>query len=145
MENGSEKRENLIHHLKEVIEKEEEILFAYLYGSYACGLLLPDSDIDVAVYFKPSDLKKYLEIERRLLSALIDKIHSDRIDLKILNVLPLIHQYYVLKDGITIFIKDDMARVDFDTRVMLRFFELKPYLDEFKDMLFSRIKKGDHS
>jgi len=143
MENRDKNREYLIKNLREVMEKEEDILFGYLYGSYVSGPLLPDSDIDIAIYLKPNDLKKYLEIEKRLLSTLIDRIHSDRIDLKILNMLPLIHQYYVLKGGIPIFIKDEKARVDFDTRVMLRFFELKPYLDEYKDMLFSRIKKGD--
>lgn len=142
MKNVIMNRENLIKNLKEVLEKEEEILFAYLYGSYAYDSVLPESDIDIAVFLKPSDIKKYLEIEKKILSSLIDKFHSDRIDLRILNGLPLLHQYNILKDGIPIFIRDEQARVDFDTRVMIRFFELKPYLEEYREMLYMRIKKG---
>jgi len=70
------KKENLITALKEIMEKETEILFAYLYGSYAHNVIHSRSDID------------------------------------------------------------------FETMVMNRFFELKPYLDEYNRMLLQRIKAG---
>lgn len=136
-----ENRAHLIKIMKRVFEAEEEILFAYLYGSYVHGPLLPESDIDVAIYLRPSDINKYLDIEKKILSTLIDKIHYDKIDLRILNTLPLLHQYYVLKEGIPIFIRDEQARVDFDTNVMIRYFKLKPYLEEYREMLFQRIKQ----
>lgn len=50
-------REKLITVLKEILEKEKEILFAYLYGSYALNFIHSKRDIDIAVYFKPSDIK----------------------------------------------------------------------------------------
>lgn len=137
-----ENRNFLLTALKEVMEAEEDVLFAYLYGSYACGVALSESDIDIAVYLDPSDMKEYLEKERRILSALIGKIRTDRIDLRILNVMPLILQYRVFKEGIPILIKDEQTRVDFETGVMNRFFELKPYLDEYKEILFLRIRTG---
>ncbi len=142
MKYGIENRNILFKILKEVMEGEEGVLFAYLYGSYACGDVDSESDIDVAVYLTPSDIKEYLEKEKRILSALIDKIHTDRIDLRILNVLPLLLQYRVLKEGIPIFIKEEHERIDFETRVMNRFFELKPYLDEYREILFLRIRSG---
>jgi len=49
-------------------------------------------------------------------------------------------QYNVLEEGIPIFVRDESERVDFEIRVMNRFFELKPYLDEYDQMLSSRIK-----
>ena len=124
------------------MEGEEDVLFAYLYGSYAYGVVHSESDIDVAVYLNPSDMKEYLKKEKRILSALIDKIRTDIIDLGILNVLPLLLQYHVLKEGIPVVIKDEQKRIDFETKVMERFFELKPYLDEYREMLFLRIKAG---
>jgi len=142
MKNGIENRNILLKVLKEVMEGEKGVLFAYLYGSYAYGVVLSESDIDVAVYLKPSDMKEYLEKEKRILSALIDKIHTDRIDLRILNVMPPILQYRVLKEGIPVVVKDEQERINFETRVMNRFFELKPYLDEYREMLFLRIKAG---
>jgi predicted nucleotidyltransferase len=142
MKNGVGNGEILLKALREAIEEEEGVLFAYLYGSHAYGDVHSESDIDVAVYLKPSDMKEYLEKEKRILSALIDRVRTDRIDLRILNVMPLVFQYNVLKDGTPILIKDEQARVDFETRVMNRFFELKPYLDEYKEMLISRIRAG---
>ncbi len=142
MKNGIENRDILLKTLKEAMQGEEDVLFAYLYGSYAYGDVHSESDIDVAVYLTLSDMKEYLEKEKRILSALIDKIHTDRIDLRILNVLPLLLQYRVLKEGIPIFTKEEQERIDFETRVMNRFFELKPYLDEYREMLFLRIRAG---
>ena len=142
MKNGIENRDILLKALKEVMEGEEGVLFAYLYGSYAYGVVHSESDIDVAVYLNPSDMKEYLQKEKRILSALIDKIRTDIIDLGILNVLPLILQYHILKEGIPIFIKDEKGRIDFEIRVMERFFEMKPYLDEYREMLFLRIQTG---
>jgi len=46
------------------------------------------------------------------------------------------------KEGVPILIKDESERVDFETMVMNRFFELKPYLDEYNRMLSLRIKSG---
>lgn len=140
MDNRTKDRNILLKVLKEIMEGEESILFAYLYGSFVQGTFHPESDIDVAVYLTPSDMKGYLEREKRILSTLIDRIHTDRIDLRILNVLPLVLQYNVLKEGTPILIKDEQSMVDFETEVMNRYFELKPYIDESKEMLFERIR-----
>jgi len=37
--------------------------------------------------------------------------------------------------------RDEMQRAEFEASVMLRFFELKPYLDEYRLMLSERIKE----
>jgi hypothetical protein len=136
------KKNILLNDIKEVVEKDQEVLFAYLYGSSIFQSIPFDSDIDVAVYLKPSDIKSYIRKEERLTSALIAKLHKDKIDLRILNALPFLLQYNVIKEGIPIFVRDESERVDFEIRVMSRFFELKPYLDEYRQMLSSRIRAG---
>jgi predicted nucleotidyltransferase len=140
--NNNKNRAEIFDILKKVMEKDEKVLFAYVYGSYARDSIDFDSDIDVAVYLKPSDAKGYIGKEEELTIELVTKIHMDRIDLRILNVLPLLLQYNILKDGILIFVRDDKERVDFETRVMNRFFELKPYIDEYQQMLSLKIKAG---
>lgn len=136
------KKENLITALKEIMEKETEILFAYLYGSYALNFIHSKSDIDIAVYLIPSNINDYIQKEKELSAAIITKLHIDNIDLRILNTLPFLLKYKVIKEGIPIIIKDEAERVDFETMIMNRFFELKPYLDEYNRMLFQRIKAG---
>jgi len=135
------KKEELITVLKEVMEKDEEILFAYLYGSYALDASHWESDIDIAVYIKPTDIEGYLKKEKELWTTLIITFHNDHIDLRILNTLPLLLKYKVIKEGIPILIKDESERADFDTMVMNRFFELKPYLDEYNHMFRLRMEK----
>jgi len=141
MKHGNINRDFLLSALKEEIKGDPNILFAYLYGSYVYDIIHCDSDIDVAVYLTPSEMNEYLKMEKRILSSLIDKIHTDKIDLRIINTLPLILQYQILKEGIPILIKDEQARVDFETQVMIRFFELKPYIDEYREMLLLRTQK----
>jgi len=135
-------KSRLLNDIRELIEKEKEVLFAYLYGSSVSHSIPFDSDIDVAVYLKPSDMKSYIREEERLTNTLVFKLHNDKIDLRILNNLPFLLQYNVIKEGIPIFIRDESERIDFEIRVMNRFFELKPYLDEYRQMLSSRIRAG---
>lgn len=135
-------KEGLITVLREIMGKDEEILFAYLYGSYAFNTIYLESDIDVAVYLRPSDIEVYLRKERELSACLMIKLHTNLIDLRILNTLPLLLKYKVLKEGIPILIRDEAERAAFDTMVMNSFFDLKPYLDEYNRMLSLRIKAG---
>ena len=140
--NNDRNRAEIFDILKDVIVKDEKVLFVYVYGSYARDSIDFESDVDIAVYLKSSDVKEYIKKEEELTIELITKIHVDRIDLRILNVLPLLLQYNILKDGILIFVRDDRERVDFETKVMHRFFELKPYIDEYQQMLSLKIKAG---
>lgn len=136
------KKDVLLDKIREVVEKDKEVLFGYLYGSSTSQSIPVGSDIDVAVYLKPSDVKSYVRKEEKLISALVAKLRNDKIDLRILNTLPFLLQYNIVKDGILLFVRDELERVDFEIKVMNRFFELKPYLDEYKWMLSLRVEAG---
>jgi predicted nucleotidyltransferase len=101
--------------------------------------VLSIGDIDVAVYLKAADMKEYIRKEEELTALLASKLHTDQIDLRILNGLPLVLRYSILKDGKLLFSRDELQRVDFETSVMIRFLDLKPYLDEYRMMLSQRI------
>jgi predicted nucleotidyltransferase len=133
-------RNSLTKILQEVFEKNEEVQFAYLYGSVAMRAQTLESDIDVAVYLKPMNINDFVRTEEKLTLALIMRLHNDRVDLRVLNALPFLMQYTVLRDGILIFSRNELERVDFETQVMIRFFDLKPYLDEYRRTLSLRIR-----
>jgi len=135
-------RDCFLNILKEALAEDGDILFAYLYGSRVYRSTHFESDVDIAVYLKPSEVKEYIKKEKELTSTMITKLHTDRIDLRILNVSPFLLQYKIIKEGIPIVIKDEFERADFEIWVMNRFFELKPHLDEYKQMLSLRIKAG---
>ncbi len=130
----------LTERLRQSLEHDKDILFAYLYGSAVYDPDLPGGDIDIAVYLKPLDLKEYIKKEAELTASLISLLETDEIDLRILNLLPLVLQYGILKEGILVLSRDETERVDFETGVMIRFFELKPYLDEYRLILSQRIR-----
>jgi len=133
-------RNSLTKILQEVFEKNEEVQFAYLYGSVAMRAQTLESDIDVAVYLKSMNINDFVRTEEKLSIALIMRLHNDRVDLRVLNALPFLMQYTVLRDGILIFSRNELERVDFETQVMIRFFDLKPYLDEYRRTLSLRIR-----
>jgi predicted nucleotidyltransferase len=132
----------MINTIKEVMERDWEVLFAYLYGSSVYDDEVFRNDMDVAVYLRTLDMMGYLKKEEELTAALVTSLNNDRIDLRILNVAPFLLQYNVIKEGIAIFVRDEPERVGFEIKVMNRFFELKPHLDEYRRMLLSRIRAG---
>ncbi len=73
---------------------------------------------------------------------MISELHNDNIDLIILNTLPILLKYKVLKEGVPILINDESARAEFEIATMNRFFELKPYLEEYNEILLSRIQSS---
>lgn len=121
--------------IKKFLQKDTNILFAYLYGSYATQTALPDSDIDIAVYLKEGDMHYYLKKDEELLGS----IPNDKIDIRILNTMPLLLKFRVIKEGKVIFSQDEQKRVDFEIDVMDRYFELKPYIDEYEEFFKERI------
>ena len=93
-------RERILEEIKRSLIKIDDIIFAYVYGSFARGETHSFSDIDIAVYLKNPSAKAYLNI----LSCL--PLLNKEIDVRILNNAPPIFRYNVLKDGILLFCHD---------------------------------------
>lgn len=121
--------------IKKLLQRDKDILFAYIYGSYPTGNIHLQSDIDIAVYLKEKDTEYYLKKDNEFLV-------NDKFDIRILNVMPLVLKFKVLKDGKLLFSNDEPKRIDFETEVIDRYFELKPYLDEYDELLKERILSG---
>jgi predicted nucleotidyltransferase len=126
--------------VREALYGNEDIVFAYLYGSRMLDPELPGADLDVAVYLEPADVRQYVKRDKELTAMLVCRLHTDAVDLRIINVVPLVFQYRILKEGTLLFSRDERQRSEFEAGVMTRFFELKPYLDEYREMLGQRIR-----
>ena len=128
--------------IRKVLASEDDVLFAYLFGSAAACDTIPQSDIDLAIYLRPSSSEQYLKREAELTGAFTSALRRPDVDVHILNALPHVLQYEVLKEGTLILCKDPLERVEFETRMMLRFFELKPYIEEYRSLLIERIRNA---
>src|SRR3989338_11444362 len=89
--------------LKKYFEKEKDVVLAFLFGSFAKGREMAESDVDVAVYLKNPSSKKEDEIWSD-----VSKIIKDReIQLVCLNEAPAILVSDNFKTGIPLKIGDE--------------------------------------
>ncbi len=116
--------------LRELLERREEIIFAYLHGSFVEGL--PFNDIDVAVYVDQSKVPDAFDYEMDLSAELTMALHFP-VDVRVLNDAPLGFQHSVLQ-GEAILVRDEEALTDFIERVAREYMDYaylgRMYLEE---------------
>lgn len=110
--------EKRIQHLKEYFLREPLVAMTYVFGSYAKGRQMSESDFDIAVYYRPEnnqveyeEEKKYPE-EDKLWSD-VEKIVHRETDFIVLNRAPATLAFEILKTGRAIIIKDEGLWLDF--------------------------------
>lgn len=97
--------------LKELFEGWANVSMAFIFGSYAKGTQISESDVDVAVYFKPESQEIEWEEDRDYegedaLWLDIEKIIGRNTDLVVLNRAPSGLASEILRTGQPIIIKD---------------------------------------
>lgn len=119
-----------------VLEDEDYILFAYLYGSVATGKFTEDSDIDIGIYCSEQE---HDNLYPEKLSAKLEKNLDREVDVRILNDRNLVFLHQVLKNGDLIFSRDERKRVEFETDVYDRYLDMKYYLDQYNEIRRKRV------
>lgn len=113
--------------LKENMDKFEEVVCVYLFGSTARGEAGELSDIDIAIL-----LSSKISTDRLL--GLIGSINDAlgwEADISMLNDLPLPVQYRVIRDGKLLYSKNERARISFESRAIDEYLDLKPRLEQY--------------
>ena len=101
----------MIRKLKDYFEKRKDVVMAFLFGSFAKGQAVYDSDVDIAVYFKPEKQKIELEEDKiypgeNQIWEDVEKIIKRNVDLVILNKARPLVAFDVLQTGMPIIIKN---------------------------------------
>lgn len=130
------KLEEKIKALKEYFLKRPDISMVFLFGSYARQEALSESDLDIAVYFKPRG--RMLEWEEAesypqedSLWSEIEKIVGVRSDLVILNRAPATLAFSVIQEGVPIVIKDRSLYLRFALTVSSAAENFREFTKEF--------------
>lgn len=129
----------LITRLEETFEKDEDIILAYLFGSYARNKQHPLSDIDIAVLLKEN--VDFFQKKLDLIEPVSKILGTDEFDLVILNEAPLNLTFEILSRGKTIVNKDENLSV----RFLLK--NTKKYMDTYilrklsEELLIKKIKR----
>jgi len=126
----------LVHDIARVLEPRPEILEAYLFGSVARGEARPHSDIDVAVFV---DTERCPDAPygypAALTTDLMAGLHTNAIDVVVLNHAPPLLYHRVLRDGIRILSRDLRATTTREARAFSRYFDYLPQLAKIETAL----------
>lgn len=131
---SGEERKKTKEVLRQYLEKERAILFAYLHGSFAEGR--PFRDIDIAVFVDEKYIPrgKGLDFEMSV-SMGLEAVVGLPIDVKVINYAPLAFQYFSTS-GTLLIDKEDDFRTDFLTKIRSLYFDFKPSSERFlREML----------
>ena len=121
-------KDDVIRKIRDVIEKDSVVLFAYLHGSFLESNNY--NDIDVAVYLKEGKEIIPLEIQEKefkLSSMLEQKCRNTRFDVRTLNLAPLSFKYQVINNGLLLFTKDEDRLTDFEMATIPQYLDFSIY------------------
>jgi len=106
---------------KDLLGPFDEIVFAYLHGSFVRGEAF--RDVDVAVFLRPGTPLSSDDVEYEIsLSLRLEKACGLPADVKILNRAPLSFRYHASR-GILLLSRDESAREDFLNRTWSEYFD----------------------
>lgn len=128
---------DFIDKCKDILMKYEDIIFAYLFGSYVKGNIRKDSDIDIAIYLKEKiDVESYLQIKMEL-----TEICKKEVDLIILNHTTPLLKYEIYKNNILLFSRNKSIENNYKVKLLFEYSDIKKYLDLSYYSNIDRLKK----
>lgn len=121
-----------VENIIKVLVNEKDILFAYLFGSYAKGTQDEKSDIDIAVYLIDEKiLEKYPLYPSRVAIKIENILDKKKVDVRILNGSTLRFRNQVLMHGKLLHSKDEKKRIEFETSSLSQYYDFKPHIDMY--------------
>lgn len=117
--------------IKTILKGHEEILVSYLYGSTVRGNKGKTSDIDIGLLLK-EDFKEDALYPARIAGEIKRKCNlKQEVDIRILNNRPYRFLHQVIKNGQVITSRNEKERVKFETSVIDRYLDFKPFYQQY--------------
>jgi hypothetical protein len=130
---GEDEKRPLIEQLAAALRNRDEVMFAYIYGSFAEGLAF--HDIDVGVYTLEITEEESTNYSL-ILGQMLSKELQVPVDIRVLNFAPVSFLYEVIR-GNLIFERNEEIRIRVVEQTIQRYLDLKP-------MILRGIKEAFH-
>lgn len=128
---GQEGKNQICNRIRDVFSSLPLLRVAYLYGSF----LSRDDfrDIDIALLVGENDCREdplaYASRVADLLGTALGFRYE--CDVRVINHEPVWFQYEVISSGRVVFVRDEDDRIDFETRVLVEYQDIKFMYDLF--------------
>jgi predicted nucleotidyltransferase len=122
---------------KDILLRHNNIIFAYIFGSYAQNKARADSDVDIALYLDTAmDVETYLEIKVRLA-----EVCKREVDLIILNEATPFLRYEVYRNNNLLFSRDKARETQYKVKTLFEYSDMKKYLNLCYNETIRRLKE----
>ncbi|MGO9410105.1 MAG: type VII toxin-antitoxin system MntA family adenylyltransferase antitoxin [Spirochaetia bacterium] len=112
-----------------LLQNDDRVVFAYLFGGLARGAVNPLSDVDIAVYLARMDDSAGTKLS--LFDSISDALGTTEIDLAVLNVSPISFVGRVLQNKRLLVDKEPFLRHRYESLKLREFFDFKIKEDAF--------------
>ncbi|MEN8261914.1 MAG: nucleotidyltransferase domain-containing protein [Nitrospirota bacterium] len=132
-----------INKLKDYFNLRDDLIAAYVFGSSAANRSGSGSDLDIAVLLAENVPEKdYGFIKEEIITAVVELLSFNEIDLVVLNTASPLLCHEVLKKGVLCFLGDEEKRIEFTVKATMRYLDTA-YLRSVQDrIIHERIKRG---
>ena len=104
---------------------------AYLFGSFARNAARPDSDFDVAVLLSGAPQTAVIGPLTTIRGDLERRVRRE-VDLLDLRAAPVDVRHRVLREGVLLFDGEPAERIRFEVQTRNEYFDLVPYLEDYR-------------
>ena len=129
--------------------RDTQVLFAYLYGSYAADQAHPFSDLDIGIDVQQLTQREKLDLELALALEIDKKLKRGPASaVRIINSLPLAVAGKFITEGLLIYCRDDEARIDYETIIRSAYFDFLPFIINYQRTYLKQIavqSEGTHA
>ena len=129
-----------IEKLQQALHKDDNVVFAYLFGGLAKGVVTPLSDVDIAIYV--NSIEDITEYKMKLFVMLSEILHTSEIDIVILNTAPESITGRILLNKKLLVDKNPHKRHIYESLTLRKYFD---FSIKEKQILFRRYGIGRYS
>lgn len=114
---------------RDLLVRDENVIFAYLFGGLAAGEPKPLSDVDIAVYLR--ETQNLAAFKLKLFEGLCDALGTSEIDLVMLNTAPVSLSGRILQRRVVLVDKEPFKRQAYESDTLRAFFDFRTKEDAF--------------
>lgn len=136
-------KKGLIQQIQDYFSQKSQVVAVYLYGSQARGEAKKTSDIDLGVVLKKNAFFSTLFIPQIKFAQELSELLGKEVEVQDLTSCSLEFAHRVLSEGKLLYSADLRKRIEFETTIVGKYFDLKPALEEYYRELQEIAKKGE--